>query len=60
MRCRVIEYLVIVERVIDRNVALSGKSNSHEDRPGHGDGVERVEDIGEQEDLGICIKTKPF
>ena len=39
---------VIVERVINRNVALSGNTNCHKDGPCHCNGVERIEDVREQ------------
>ena len=59
VRSGVGEYLVIIERMIDCYVAFCGHSDCHEDGASQGDGVERVEDVGEQEDVSICLQTKP-
>ena len=51
--------LVIVERSVYGNISFSCNSHRHEDRTSQGNGVERVQEVWEQEDLGICCKTKP-
>ena len=53
-------YLVIVEGVVDCNIPLHSHPHRHEDGAGHGDGVERVEERGEEVDLQTLILLVHF
>ena len=46
-------HLVVVERVVDGDVALPGDGHRHEDGAGDGHLVERVEQVREEDDVQL-------